>query len=121
MEALAALGHPAEQRSRTPVLQILVSIDRDRASSAQMLGFARHDLYLLASENWFWLNFLKGIVGMWCCVMVTLGIAVALSTYLSGVITLITTLFLVIAGGYMPSIRDIVEVKSFGGGPLRLG
>jgi hypothetical protein len=108
---------PPQQRSQTPVMQVLVSIDRDRASSAQMLGVARHDFYLLAAENSFYVNFLKGVVGMWCCVMVVLGVAVALSTYLSGVITLVTTLFLFVAGSYMPSIVQIVDGRSFGGGP----
>jgi hypothetical protein len=108
---------PPQQRAQTPVMQVLVSIDRDRASSAQMLGVARHDFYLLAAENSFYLNFMKGVVGMWCCVMVVLGVAVALSTYLSGVITLVTTLFLFIAGAYMPSIMQIVDGQSFGGGP----
>jgi hypothetical protein len=108
---------PPEQRSQTPVMQVLVSIDRDVASSAQMLGVARHDFYLLAAENSFYVNFLKGIVGMWCCMMVVLGVAVGLSTYLSGVITLVTTLFLFIAGAYMPSIVQIVDNQSYGGGP----
>ena len=108
---------PPQQQAQTPVMQVLVSIDRDRASAAQMLGVAKHDFYLLAAENSFYLNFLKGIVGMWCCVMVVLGIAVAMSTYVSGVITLVTTLFLFIAGAYMPSIVQIVEGQSYGGGP----
>ena len=48
-----------------------------------MLGVARHDFYLLAAENSFYLNFMKGIVGMWCSVMVVLGVAVVTcSTYL---------------------------------------
>jgi hypothetical protein len=108
---------PPQQRSQTPVMQVLVSIDRDRASSAQMLGVARHDFYLLAAEHSFYANFLKGVVGIWCCVMVVLGIAVAMSTYLSGVVTLVATLFLFIAGSFMPSIVQIVEGRSFGGGP----
>ena len=107
---------PPQQRNQ-PVMQVLVSIDRDRASAAQMLGVARHDFYLLAAENSFYVNFLKGVVGMWCCMMVVLGVAVGLSTYLSGVITLVTTLFLFVAGSYMPSIVQIVDGRSFGGGP----
>jgi ABC-type transport system involved in multi-copper enzyme maturation permease subunit len=106
-----------EKPTKGHVMQVLVSLESDRASAAQMLGVARHDLYFLANEGNFYLNFLKGVVGLWCSVMLVLGVAVALSTYLSGVITLIAVLFLYLAGMYTPDIVQLAENRSFGGGP----
>jgi hypothetical protein len=100
----------------TPRLRILVSVDRVEAG-AQMLGAARRDLYLLANERPFWQNFLKGIVGMWCTHMLVLGIAVALSTYLSGLIAWACTMFLFGAGMFTEHLQKLAEGRMEGGGP----
>lgn len=99
----------------TAPMQVLVSIDR--TSQSQMLGVARHDFYLLAGENWFYANFIKGLIGLWFCVLLVLGVAVACSTYLSGVIAFLCTGFLFFAGLFVPDIRSLAEGRSFGGGP----
>jgi hypothetical protein len=98
------------------VLQVLVNIDR--LSESQMLGVAGRDLYLLADEKPFWQNFLKGIVGMWCTFMLVLGIAVAISTYLSGVITWVCTMFLFCAGMFTDYLQQIASGRLYGGGPM---
>ena len=40
--------------------------ERRPRRAGQMVGMARRDLYILADERPFWMNFLKGIAGMWC-------------------------------------------------------
>lgn len=107
-----------EESGRQAAMKVLVSIDRDRGSAAQMLGMAKHDLYILAAENSFYVNYLKGLVALWLSVLLALGIAVALSTYLSGVITLLVTLFLLLSGSFTPDIVQLAENRNFGGGPF---
>lgn len=105
--------------TRPPMFQIAVSVDYDlRGQNQQMLGVARPDLYLLAAENSFLINFVKGIVGLWCLMMLVLGIAVACSTYLSGVISWLCTCFLLIAGLFVTDIQELAQNRSVGGGPL---
>lgn len=109
---------PADAQGRKPAaMQVLVSIDPDRASAAQMLGVAPRDLYILAAEKNFYGNFLKGLVGLWFSTLMVLGVAVCCSTYLSGVISLLCTMFLFIAGFFTPSIAQMANNQSLGGGP----
>lgn len=105
-----------EDGTPPPFLQVLVNVER--TSAAQMLGVARRDLYLLAAERPFWVNFFKGIVGLWILLLLVLGVAVACSTYLSGVISWLCTIFLIVAGMFIPDIQQIAEGKSVGGGPM---
>jgi ABC-type transport system involved in multi-copper enzyme maturation permease subunit len=105
------------QGRKPAAMQVLVSIDPDRASAAQMLGVAPHDLYILAAEKGFYGNFLKGLVGLWLGTLLVLGVAVCCSTYLSGVISLLCIMFLFIAGFFTPSIAQMANNQSLGGGP----
>jgi ABC-type transport system involved in multi-copper enzyme maturation permease subunit len=105
------------ERLRGGGMHVFVSIDPDRASAAQMLGVAERDLYILAAENDFYINFLKGLVGLWFCTLMVLGVAVCCSTYLSGVISLLCVLFLLIAGFFTPTIWQLATNQSVGGGP----
>ena len=100
-------------------LRVLVALNKsDRHSQQQLIGVARRDLYLLSAELPFWQNFLKGMVGLWCNTMLILGIAVACSTYFSGVISLLVTLFFLITGALVNFIRELALGAGFGGGPL---
>lgn len=113
---LQKLGEPRAGGAGDPLLRVYVSVDR--ASQTQMLGVAPRDLYVLEAERPFVLNFVKGVVGMWCSLLLVLGIAVAASTYLSGVISWICTLFLYGAGLFSDYIRQIAENRTPGGGPI---
>jgi hypothetical protein len=118
---LKKLGQLEESAPRpadgsVPALRVFVSVDRARQT--QMLGVAPRDFYLLAAERPFLLNFVKGIVGMWCSLLMVLGIAVAASTYLSGVISWLCTLFLYGAGMFTEYARQIAENRAPGGGPI---
>jgi len=97
-------------------MRVFVSVDLVD-SGAQMLGVARRDLYVLADEKQFWPNFLKGVAGMWCAHMLVLGIAVALSTYLSGMIAWPATMFLFGFGMFTEYLQKLAENRMEGGGP----
>jgi hypothetical protein len=99
-----------------PMMNVLVNVDR--SSLQQMLGVAPRDFYLLADERSFEVNFLKGMMGMWCTFLLVLGVGIACSTYLSGVISWVCTMFLFGAGLFTDYIRRLAEGSEAGGGPL---
>jgi hypothetical protein len=108
--------------SAPPMLQVTVSVDYDqRGQNQQMLGIARRDFYLLAAENSFFVNFAKGIVGLWSLLMLVLGMAVACSAYLSGVISWLCTIFLIVAGLFVTDIQQLAENRDADGRPLSGG
>ncbi len=106
----------ADRPAGTPQVRVFVSVDLVD-SGAQMLGVARRDLYVLADEKPFWPNFLKGVFGMWCTHMLVLGIAVACSTYLSGMISFCVTMFLFGFGMFTEYLQKLAENRMEGGGP----
>jgi hypothetical protein len=112
-----ATDKPTRQPSRLgeEVPQLLVRVKCE--SGGQYLGVAKHDFYLLATEGRFEWNFFKGAAGLWLRLCLVIGIAVTLSTYLSGIISFMTTMFLYIAGLFEEFVRNLAEGKSIGGGP----
>jgi hypothetical protein len=105
---VSANGEPA------PLLQVLVKFE----SPGQYLGMAKHDFYIMDAEGTFAENFFKGAIGLWLRLLLVIGIAVACSTYLSGVIALFATAF-VYAGGYFRDfIKTLAEGTAPGGGPM---
>ena len=105
-----------EQAFSTPVLKVLLNINRD--SHEQLLGVARRDLYLLDAELPFWQNFVKGSLGLWFSMTLLLGLAIACSTYLSGIISWFGAMFLFITGFFLDYIRALAAGSGPGGGPL---
>lgn len=101
------------QGDATGKFAIRVKCEDDR----QLLGVATHDLYLLEAEGFFFLNFFKGAVGLWCRICLLIGLAVACSTYLSSVISLLKAMFIYGAGMFTPFIQELALGKSVGGGP----
>jgi hypothetical protein len=96
-----------------PQLIVLVKCE----DGGQYLGVARHDFYLLAADGDFKWNFFKGAAGLWLRLCLVTGLAVALSTYLSGVISAMTTFFLYAGGGFKDFVQSLAEGKNIGGGP----
>jgi hypothetical protein len=86
-------------------LRIIVSVNDQ--SKGQRVGVNVHDLYLLDEEKPFELNFLKGAFGLWCRLCLVIGVAVACSTYLSGVISWLCTMFVFGLGLFKESIRHL--------------
>ena len=83
-------------------------------SHTQYVGMAKYDLYLRqddpsgGAEKWlFAANFFKGAFGLWLRLGLVLGIAVTLSTYLSGVISLILTGVLYFGGMSLEFIKSV--------------
>ncbi len=87
-------------------------------SPGQMLGMAGPDLYLLEANRTFAENYVKGMVGLWCRLLLVLGLAVACGTYLTGVVALLATGFLFISGYFTDHIADLAANRSAGGGPF---
>jgi hypothetical protein len=63
-------------------------------------------------------NFFKGQVGLWFRLCLVVGVAVATSTYLSGVISFLATATLYLGGIFRDFIKDVAEGVSGIGGPL---
>jgi hypothetical protein len=124
-----AAGEDPERRSELRVLnkgeppQLEVKVKCN--SHTQYVGMAKYDLYLRlddpgsGSEKWlFAANFFKGAFGLWLRLGLIIGVAVTLSTYLSGVISLILTWVLYVGGTSLDFIRSIAFNANPGGGPF---
>jgi hypothetical protein len=105
---------PKPTGSELPALQVQVKCE----SGGQYLGVAKYDFYILNSEGSFAWNFFKGAAGLWMRLCIVIGIAVACSTYLSGVISGLVVLFFFSAGMMQDFVQKLAENKSVGGGPL---
>jgi hypothetical protein len=110
-------GRPAGPGGEPPpLLQVVVKFE----SPGQYLGVAKHDFYILDAEGTFAWNFFKGAAGLWLRVVLVIAIAVTCSTYLSGVISFVATVFLYFAGLFRDTdyIKGLAEGTTPGGGPL---
>jgi hypothetical protein len=56
------------------------------------------------------------VLGMWCTFILVLGIAIACSTYLSGVIAWFCTMFLFCAGMFTTYLQQLASGRLYGGG-----
>jgi hypothetical protein len=97
-----------------PLLTVYVKCE----SEGQLLGMAEPDLYLLQNEMPYEVNFLKGMVGLWCRLCIVVGVAVALSTYLSGVLVMLVTASIYNMGYFTDHLNDLASNRSIGGGPF---
>ncbi|HEV3385067.1 MAG TPA: hypothetical protein VG097_09630 [Gemmata sp.] len=104
-----------EKEQQTPRLRIYVKCE----SGGQLLGMAEPDLYLLEYEQPFELNFLKGMVGLWCQLCIVIGLAVACSTYLSGILSFLAAGFIFVLGFFSEHLNDLAFDRNVGGGPFR--
>lgn len=94
-------------------------------SPTQYLGMARYDLYLRqdaidgANDRlWFTLNFFKGAFGLWLRLCLVIGLAVCMSTYMSGVVSLLVALLIYTGGIFREFIQQVALGSNVGGGPL---
>ena len=84
----------------------------------QYMGMAGADLYLLAGEQPFWLNFAKGYVGIWLQMLIVIFFGVMFSTFLSGPVAMLATFACLILGIFGSMAGDIFVKKTEGGGPI---
>jgi hypothetical protein len=108
----AALRNPPAGADQ-PRLLVIVKCE----SPTQFIGVAKRDLYLLAGDQPFAVNFLKGVFGLWLRLVLVIMVAVACSTYLSGVIAWLVVWFLYTVGMFQEFIAKIAGGTSVGGGP----
>lgn len=115
----AAAGPPASERSgraeeaKAPLFAVVLKCE----SPSQFVGVAKRDLYLVDAEGSFGLNFFKGAAGLWCRLCLVIGLAVACSTYLSGVVSLLCTGFLCVLGLFTGFVISVAAGTNEGGGP----
>ena len=86
--------------------------------SAQYFGAAQADCYIRARDGKFWVNFLKGYVGIWTLMLVILSLGVMFSTFLSGPVALLATVTALVMGSFSEFIQKVTSGKMEGGGPL---
>lgn len=106
---------PDQPEVAGPRLRVIVRSD----SRTQYVGMAKRDLYLLDAERSAYLNFFKGAAGLWLLLCLILGIAIALSTQLNGVVSFIVTMFLFVAGMFPDHVLLLSQGKAEGGGPAQ--
>jgi ABC-type transport system involved in multi-copper enzyme maturation permease subunit len=77
-------------------------------SSSQYLGMARTDLYILAQEADFYLNFMKGALGIWFVMVLMITLGVVFSTYLNALVSLMLSWFMLLCG--IPRLRQFIKL-----------
>ncbi|HEY2787635.1 MAG TPA: ABC transporter permease [Fimbriiglobus sp.] len=110
-------GNPGQDESGAPKPRLQVAVKCD--SPSQLLGMAPADLYILEGEKSYSENYFRVTFGLWCRVVLVIGLAVSLSTYLAGVIALLGTCFLFLSGYFSEHIEDLALGTNVGGGPFR--
>jgi hypothetical protein len=85
---------------------------------AQFFGVAKADVYILARERSFALNFVKGLFGIWLMSVVLIAIGVFWSTFLRGPVALLASIGTLIAGYFSSYLTLIAIGRNEGGGPL---
>ncbi len=85
---------------------------------SQYIGVARADVYFRANDDVYWLNFLKGYIGIWCQLMIVISLGVAFSTFLNAPLTMLAAAATLIVGFSSTFIRDLRGPDAVGGGPI---
>lgn len=93
--------------------------------ATQYVGMARYDFYFREDDTakgadtlrFSW-NFAKASMGLWLRILLVTTIALVLSTYLSGVVSLLVALFVFMLGQFQDFLAALVLGRVSGGGPL---
>jgi hypothetical protein len=86
--------------------------------SGMYFGAAQPDLYILAKDASFSLNFFKGYFGIWMPMVLIIGFGVMFSTFLSGPVAMLATGGVMVAGVFKDALVEIAKGPQYGGGPL---
>lgn len=103
------------QKHPSPRISIYVKCE----SPGQLLGMAEPDLYLLEANQTFTANFVKGMIGLWCRLCILIALAIACSTYLSGVLSLLLSVMIFLLGYASDHLNDLAANRNVGGGPFQ--
>jgi len=85
---------------------------------SQYFGMAQADLYLRAADGSFAWNFCKGYLGIWLQMALVTSLGVMFSTFLSGPVALLATMFVIIVGLSSSYVVELAGGKMVGGGPF---
>ena len=86
--------------------------------SQQYIGVARVDLYVRARDASVEFNFIKGFFGIWQQMVLVIAYGVVFSTFLSGPVTMVSTLGIMITGFFKSYLINIGLGQELGGGPF---
>jgi len=111
-------GDPAKDLPAGSPPPNLIQVKVKCESESQNLGLAPLDLYFLESEGHFWINFFRGAIGLWCRLTIVIGLAVAASTYLAGVVSFLLAFCLFIGGSFRDFLESLAAGNNVGGGPF---
>jgi ABC-type transport system involved in multi-copper enzyme maturation permease subunit len=96
-----------------------LNIEIQCVSSSQYLGMAESDLFILASNGSFVLNFAKGLMGVWLQALVLTSIGVFAGTFLSWPVALLTTIAFFVSGQVAFNyLQEFALSAQTGGGPF---
>lgn len=84
----------------------------------QFLGMGPTDVYFLANEQNFAVNFFKGLISTWLKVLLLTTICVAASTVLNGFVTILLTTMVYILGVNYVFLQGVITGRVVGGGPI---
>ncbi len=113
----AARGSPAAGPDGKPAPRVTVAVKCN--TGGQMLGMAAPDLFLLEGDRTFSENYFKAAVGLWCRVVLIIGLAVTCSTYLAGIISFLAAILLFVGGYASDHLTDMASGRSYVGGPFK--
>jgi hypothetical protein len=85
---------------------------------AQYFGMASADVYVRASDRFFWMNFIKGYFTVWLQLMVVTAFGVMFSTFLTGSVAMLATLGCMVMGYFSSTIFQVATGELEGGGPV---
>jgi hypothetical protein len=85
---------------------------------AQYYGMAQADLYVRAADNMFWWNFVKSYITMWLQMLIVTSFGVMFSTFLTGSVAMLATIFSMVMGYFSHTIFRVATGQQEGGGPL---
>ena len=88
------------------------------ADSQQYIGVAKADLYVRARDASVEFNFVKGFFGIWQQMVLVIAYGVVFSTFLSGPVTMVSTLGIMITGFFKSYLINIGLQQELGGGPF---
>lgn len=92
-----------------------VELELQCVPRSQFFGVGPDDVYLLAREGRFDVNFAKACFGIWLQMVLTVVIGVVWSTFLSGPVAMLATAATVIGALLKPFLVDVVRDNLFGG------
>jgi hypothetical protein len=85
---------------------------------AQYFGVAQADVYLRTPDAPFFLNFIKGYVGIWLQMSLLTALGVFFSTFLSGPVALLSTAGMLVGGLCHDFLFRLATGQTYGGGPF---